>query len=380
MDIDFADRYTNPEYSLSRVVFYPDRIYHAAALAASPRSVRYRYKIEAVRTRLNIAVLHGKVYFDGQFLCRFLRLEYHAARLAEAAREQHRLLGDRIQAWLRVQVVNGAVQAVEANVVLHHDPARQEYSVELWGTLEAPSTSCHDFAVLALMGWQRPITRMKELAPALQSVARVRRIEVAFAEFDRTSPGGAPIPQVVWDNNFLASHEERRTSEPSAPQNTVADSNYLLDFQRGWFLQAADVAPVPYRNPLMDTDNPDRRDTNVVEMRWLLQRVLGGSVVFFHEVTIPPGATEGTHQHVGSEEVYYIVQGEGTAYMGIGDDPTTDAYPTVERAIFGVGTRPCKELPVRPGTVIFTKSGGIHGIRNEGPVPLKFVAFLYHTQ
>jgi mannose-6-phosphate isomerase-like protein (cupin superfamily) len=130
----------------------------------------------------------------------------------------------------------------------------------------------------------------------------------------------------------------------------------------------------------MDSDNPDRSDTNIVEMRWLLQRALGGSVVFFHEVTVPPGTTEGTHQHVGSEEVYYIVQGTGTAYMGVGDDPTTDPYPTIMRAIYDVGMRPCKELAVHPGSVIFTKSGGIHGIRNEGTVPLKFVAFLYHTQ
>ena len=37
------------------------------------------------------------------------------------------------------------------------------------------------------------------------------------------------------------------------------------------------------------------------------------------------------------------------------------------------------ELPVQPGSVIFTKSGGIHGIRNDGADPLRFVAFLYHT-
>jgi len=28
--------------------------------------------------------------------------------------------------------------------------------------------------------------------------------------------------------------------------------------------------------------------------------------------------------------------------------------------------------------MIFTKSGGMHGIRNNGTAPLKFVAFLYH--
>ena len=32
-----------------------------------------------------------------------------------------------------------------------------------------------------------------------------------------------------------------------------------------------------------------------------------------------------------------------------------------------------------PGSVIYTKSGGVHGIRNPGSEPLKFVAFLYHT-
>jgi hypothetical protein len=39
------------------------------------------------------------------------------------------------------------------------------------------------------------------------------------------------------------------------------------------------------------------------------------------------------------------------------------------------------ELPVAPGSMIFTKSGGMHGIRNPGSStgPLRFVAFLYHS-
>jgi len=65
--------------------------------------------------------------------------------------------------------------------------------------------------------------------------------------------------------------------------------------------------------------------------------------------------------------------------MGVADDPTTEPYPTVARSVYTLGSRPCKELPVRPGSVLFTKSGGIHGIRNTGTAPLKFVAFLYHT-
>jgi mannose-6-phosphate isomerase-like protein (cupin superfamily) len=95
-------------------------------------------------------------------------------------------------------------------------------------------------------------------------------------------------------------------------------------------------------------------------------------------VTIPPGKVEGTHQHIGSEELYYITEGSGLAYMRVGDDPKTDAFPTVEREVFGIGPRQFKQLPVSAGSVIFTKSGGMHGIRNPGSVPLKFIAFLYH--
>jgi len=123
-------------------------------------------------------------------------------------------------------------------------------------------------------------------------------------------------------------------------------------------------------------------------MRWLLQREFGGSVVFFHEVTIPPGTVEGTHCHVGSEELYYIVAGQGLAYMAAGDDPATlekdpgtnqPRFRRVARRVYGLFERECVELPVGPGNVIFTKSGGIHGIKNVGDKPLKFVAFLYHS-
>jgi len=172
---------------------------------------------------------------------------------------------------------------------------------------------------------------------------------------------------------------EPRTAEPSSGQNTISDDSYLIDFQRGWFLQSADVAPVRYRNAMMEADrNPDAAPDNIIEMRWILQREFGSSLIFFHEVTIPPGKVEGTHQHIGSEELYYITEGQGIAYMRAGDDPKTDGFPTVEREVFGIGSRQFKELPVRPGHVIYTKSGGMHGIRNPGTVPLKFVAFLYH--
>jgi hypothetical protein len=52
------------------------------------------------------------------------------------------------------------------------------------------------------------------------------------------------------------------------------------------------------------------------------------------------------------------------------------------RAIYGYGsdTKPCRKIPVKPGSVLYTKSGGIHGISNPSTSKdLRFVAFLYHT-
>jgi hypothetical protein len=76
------------------------------------------------------------------------------------------------------------------------------------------------------------------------------------------------------------------------------------------------------------------------------------------------------------------VQGNGIAYLRVGDDPTLgDQYNTVQREVFGLGQQDFKELPVKAGSIIYTKSGGMHGIRNlpDSPVDLKFVAFLYHS-
>jgi len=118
-------------------------------------------------------------------------------------------------------------------------------------------------------------------------------------------------------------------------------------------------------------------------MRWVVQRELGGSNIYFHEVTIPPGTVEGTHQHIGSEELYYIFEGNGIAYMGDGDDPNLSddtKYPLLEVDIFGLPKHKVREVRVEPGSVIYTKSGGIHGIRNLDPAqPLRFVAFGYHS-
>lgn len=379
MDPKFNQIETSPWNEIFKVVFFPDRIYHAQYLNAT-RSTRYRYNVQEVRSYVDIIVIKGEVYLDGQFLSNFLRLEYKSSRLVEQAREKLRFVKKQLIAWVKVLPENEANTA-EARVKLYYCPWTDAFQVEIWETLEPPANSYHDFSVLDQMGYNRPITRIREFNPALRDLKSLKRVEIAFRENDRNIPAEYQISDAdaAWDNAYLRSHQEPRTQDPSSPQNTISDQNYLIDFQRGWFLQTPNIQPVRYRNAMMDDNNPDRNDDNIIEMRWVVQRELGGSMIFFHEVTIPPGKVEGTHQHIGTEELYYITEGEGIAYMRVGDDPATDSFPTVTRNVMGLGEYEFKELPVKPGSVIFTKSGGMHGIRNPGTQPLKFVAFLYHT-
>jgi oxalate decarboxylase/phosphoglucose isomerase-like protein (cupin superfamily) len=380
MDPLFNDIFTSPENDIFKVVFYPDRIYHARYLNAT-RSVRYRYNAQEVRSYLDINVMKGEVYLDGKFLSNFLRLEYEASRLVEQAREKERFLKDQVIAWIKL-LPEDPEKTAEARVKLHFCPWIDAFQVEIWETLEPPANSYHDFQILDQMGREGAITRVKQFNPALRDIKALKQLELAFRENDLNLPFGYQIndENAAWDNNLLRSHQEPRTPEPSSQENTIADQNYLINFQRGWFLQTSEIEPVRYRNAMMEPDvNPDAQLDNIIDMRWIVQRELGGSMVFFHEVTIPPGKVEGTHQHIGTEELYYIVEGEGIAYMRVGDDPATDTYPTVKREVMGIGEREFKELPVKPGSVIFTKSGGMHGIRNPNDKPLKFAAFLYHT-
>ena len=376
MDVRFDELFEEPENEIFRIVFFPDRIYHARYLSAT-RSSRYRYAVSEVRSGATVTAMKGQVFFGGEPLCNMLRLEYSAQRLLELARERGRSLGPTLRGWCKLWGHHGANQ-VESNIVLHFDAVVGAYCVELWETLEPPQGATHDYRVLPLMGRDAPITRAPALVSQLHDVKALRGIEFAVREDDTQYPTRRPTADPQWDNNFARTIQAPNTQEPSAGQNTVDVKNYLLDFQRGFFFEDAHaVEPVRYRNAMLDDNDPDRGDDNVIEMRWVLQREFGSDVVFFHEVTIPPGTVEGTHRHIGSEELYYITAGEGIAYMQDGDDPANDRYPLVTRQIYGLDPRPCRELPVKAGSVIYTKSGGVHGIRNPGSEPLRFVAFLY---
>jgi mannose-6-phosphate isomerase-like protein (cupin superfamily) len=376
MDTRFDQINSTTENSIFHVVFFPDRIYHAQYLNAT-RSERYRYNVREVRGQGDISVLKAEVYVDGRRYSNVLRIEYRASRLVEKARQQGRFLRGELLAF--VNLLPDDRPAANGTVKLSYCPWIDAYQVELWETLEAPETQPHDARVLDLMGYEGSITSLPNLRPMLANLPNLKRLELAFRENDRDLPFGFAIINPEWDNNYERKIQVPNTSTPSSPSNTIDTFNYLIDFQRGWYIQSSDIAPVRYINAMMNDADIDRRSDNVIEMRWLLQREFGSNVVFFHEVLIPPGMVEGTHQHIGSEELYYIVEGEGIAYMGENDDPATRNFPTVERSIFGFDQpRRCKELPVKPGSIIFTKSGGIHGIRNPGDSPLRFVAFLYH--
>jgi hypothetical protein len=142
VDPRFNEIFTSPENDIFKVVFFPDRVYHARYLNAT-RSRRYRYNVQEVRGKPDLTVMKGEVYLDGLFLTTFLRLEYRAGRLVEVAREQDRFVRGELLAWLRLEVDGGS--RPEATVKLHYDRWIDAYQVEMWQTLEAPAGRQHDF-------------------------------------------------------------------------------------------------------------------------------------------------------------------------------------------------------------------------------------------
>jgi quercetin dioxygenase-like cupin family protein len=385
MDRRFNDMFDDAENQIFKVVFYPDRIYHAAYFNAT-RSTRYRYNVSEVRNAFDITVLKAEVYLDGVFLSNVLRIEYRAARLTEVARERSRFLRGQVRTRIRLcdperTGADGPCEGPQQTIQLHYDNWTNAYQAEIWESVSPPPRTYHDFKVLDQIGRSGPITSVFAFKDIIRDLKKLKRLELSFLENDIDLPFGYKITSPEADNNYTRNHQVPKTQEPSADQNTVMDNCYLIDFQRGRFFTNIDqLAPVRYRNGMMMPDNPEAREDNIIEMRWVLQQEFGSSVVFFHKVTIPPGTIEGTHRHIGTEELYCIVEGEGVAYMADGDDPENARFPLVAREIYGLGPLPCRELPLVPGSVIFTKSGGVHGIRNNSATdPLRFVAFLYHT-
>jgi len=369
MDSRFDDIFNSPENEIFHVAFFPDRIYHARFLNASI-SPRYRYDVYEVRNKADITVLKGAVYLDEVFLSNFIRIEYGASRLVETTREKGRVLRDKVM----IKTMRLVESDVSANLItLNYSNLIQAYQTEIWGTLETPAGSHHDIKILNMMGRHGSITRIRDFSSALSEIKSIQNIELSFREFELDLPYGYKVQNEAVDNNFTRTYEV-----PNIPKHTQETHNYLINFQRGWYIDQKNVPPVVYPNPLMNKDDSERSDQNNVSMRWLLQRELGGNLIYFHEVEVPPGNIEGTHQHLGSEELYYFYDGKGEVFMADNDDPLIDSFPEEERQVYQLDKQKCKVLPAYPGIVVYTKSGGIHGIRNTGENALKFVAFGYH--
>ncbi|HEU4804552.1 MAG TPA: cupin domain-containing protein [Nitrobacter sp.] len=393
----FNKNVTAPWNQIFKIVFFPDRIYHAQYLNAT-RSPRYQYNVLEVRGRGDFIILKAEVYLDGNFLCNALRIEYRGGRLAEQTRERGRLLGDEVMAWVELSHKDtGPGTGMRRYVKMFFDQYVNAYQVEIWETLEPPETVSHSFKVLDQIGLHKPITAIPGFRAALKDIRGLSEVRVSFREAELDRPLNYRIRNPGWDNDYARSHQEPNKPNPNSDENTVDDTNYQINFQRGWIKDANQVPLVLYQNAMMEESSADYFKAsqppapgvldgtqNVMGMRWIIQRELGGTIVYFHQVELPPGAVEGTHQHVGSEELYYFIEGEGIAYMGDGDDPDVDKkYPLAEPNpdIYGLGPKPCRAIPVRAGITLFTKSGGIHGVRNPkgNKGLLKFVAFGYHS-
>src|SRR6478736_8101143 len=97
MNSQFTDIASSPENEIFKVVFFPDRIYHAAYLNATA-SQRYHYNVTEVRNKHDITFIKAKVFQDGQFLANVFRIEYHGTRLTEVSREKGRVLHENVMA------------------------------------------------------------------------------------------------------------------------------------------------------------------------------------------------------------------------------------------------------------------------------------------
>jgi oxalate decarboxylase/phosphoglucose isomerase-like protein (cupin superfamily) len=68
---------------------------------------------------------------------------------------------------------------------------------------------------------------------------------------------------------------------------------------------------------------------------------------FVDYAVLPPGASIGTHRHGRNEELYLVLEGEGTIHLD------------------------GKSFAVRAGHVVLNRPGGEHGLQNTSQAPLR---------
>ena len=130
-------------------------------------------------------------------------------------------------------------------------------------------------------------------------------------------------------------------------------------------VEVPEIAPVRYLNAMMDSaGNPDAQPDNIIDMRRIFQREFGGSMIFFHHITNTAGTCRGQPSAYRIGRAVLHRRGGGHRLSPRGTTPrrtrrtrTERIYPIESRLTMGLGYYDYRRLPVRPGSVIFTKSG-----------------------
>lgn len=104
---------------------------------------------------------------------------------------------------------------------------------------------------------------------------------------------------------------------------------------------------IVYADDIEELDLPGRK------LKWLFNKETGLSDSFtMNVVEIAPGnVVKPAHSHTDSEEVVYIMSGEGSAYVD------------------------GEVKPIKPHTAILFSKGSVHMLKNSGSEPMKVVCF-----
>lgn len=87
-------------------------------------------------------------------------------------------------------------------------------------------------------------------------------------------------------------------------------------------------------------------------IKWLVTPdATEGAGVTFGEVVLQPGRGHDRHNHPGSEEILYVLSGEGEQMLDDGEP-----------------------FPVKPGDTIYVPTGVFHSTRNTGWEPMRLLA------
>ncbi|MBN1487487.1 MAG: cupin domain-containing protein [Anaerolineae bacterium] len=89
-------------------------------------------------------------------------------------------------------------------------------------------------------------------------------------------------------------------------------------------------------------------------VRWLFSEqggteenlLTGRNLEFLHDTTLAPGAATGMQAHTGTDEIFYVISGEGILHHR-----PTPGSPVIAR-------------PLRPGDVVLVYSGEYHSLSN----------------